>query len=459
MVAGIIHPPTVSLENDKIIRRHIHSVLFASFFRWAKECHGMQYKTSGNFFCKDGSNRSGVDLLKEYIYTYPSEVKEALKRLVPENVIDAFDIDHWGWVKNLTDQTANVNPTEEDPVMDRAEAEMNGDLDEIAKAIEEALAGDSRFKYVQADRLRQMGETINSRDLLGYLGTHNILPKYGFPTDVVELRTNHIHIPEAKQIELQRDLRIALSEYAPGAEIVAAKRIWVSAGLHKPPSKQWPIYSYSICSHCNGIYTTLGSEIETCPSCGNKLKGARTNRTIREFIEPEFGFVAQNQEPRASGETRPDRIYGSKVYFAEYRIPGKEDLPGNELQIVENMVAPTIKISQRYSKYGWLIVINEGKSKNGFRVCLHCGAAESAPPPWDQKKRSRPAPHHNPVTGKPCSGHLETYALGHKFMTDVLELRFDGILAQQANEETWRSVLYALLEGAERITGDSSKLI
>ena len=80
-----------------------------------------------------------------------------------------------------------------------------------------------------------MEETISNRDLLGYLGSHNILPKYGFPTDVVELRTNHLHIPEAKQIELQRDLRIAITEFAPGAEVVAAKRVWVSGGLHKPP--------------------------------------------------------------------------------------------------------------------------------------------------------------------------------------------------------------------------------
>ena len=81
---------------------------------------------------------------------------------------------------------------QEDPVMDRAEAEINGDLEDIEKAIQETLNSDSRFKFAQADRFRQMEETISNRDLLGYLGSHNILPKYGFPTDVVELRTNHL---------------------------------------------------------------------------------------------------------------------------------------------------------------------------------------------------------------------------------------------------------------------------
>jgi ATP-dependent helicase YprA (DUF1998 family) len=38
-------------------------------------------------------------------------------------------------------------------------------------------------------------------------------------------------------------------------------------------------------------------------------------------------------------------------------------------------------------------------------------------------------------------------------MTDVLELRFDGDLAQDAGQETWRSLLYALLEGASESLG------
>jgi len=453
MVAGLIHPPIISLENDKIIRRHIHSVLFASFFRWASEKYGVLYKTGGNFFCVNADIKSGASRLREYIQSYPSEVKEALSRLLPDTVVEIFDIDHWGWINSLTNFDANSDPLQEDPVMDRAEAEINGDLQEIENALQEMLNSDSRFKYAQADRLRQMAETISNRDLLGYLGSHNILPKYGFPTDVVELRTNHLHIPEAKQIELQRDLRIAITEFAPGAEVVAAKRVWVSGGLHKPPTKQWPVYSYSICSKCNGIFTTLGSEIDTCPRCGENIKGAKSNRTLKEFIEPEFGFVVKNQEPRASGENRPIRIYGSKVYFAEYRIPGKEDLPTNDLQYMESLVASQIKISQRYSRYGWLVVINEGKSKTGFRVCLSCGAAESAPSPWEKKNRGKPAPHTNPITGRQCNGFLGTYALGHKFMTDILELRFDGMIAKQADEKTWRSVLFALLEGASESLG------
>ncbi|MCX6078385.1 MAG: DEAD/DEAH box helicase [Chloroflexi bacterium] len=448
MVAGKIRPPFISLENDKIIRRHIHSVLFASFLRWAKDTFGFQYKNSGDFFCEAAGNKSGAALLRDYIQTQPESIRESLNRLLPENIKEMFDIEHWGWVNNLTNLEQFNDPTLEEPVMDRAEAEVQGDLQDVQKAIEDVLAGDNRFRYSQADRLTQMMETIKKRDILGYLGSHNILPKYGFPTDVVELRTNHLHIPEAKQVELQRDLRIAITEFAPGAELVAAKRIWVSGGLHKPPAKQWPVYSYSICGECKGIFTTLGDEFENCPRCGSKLR-----RKNAKYIEPEFGFVAQNKEPRVSGESRPQRVYGSKVYFAEYRIPGKDEVPAQELQSVESLTFPDLKISHRYSRFGWLIVLNEGKTTNGFRICLACGAAESVSFGKEDKEKRKPASHANLITGRPCNGFLATYSLGHKFMTDILELRFEGSLPNSAENETWRSILYAILEGASETLG------
>lgn len=453
MVAGTIHPPVISLENDKIIRRHIHSVLFASFFHRVNEQDHTVYKDGGDFFCENGGKKSGTALLREYIQTKPDEVREALKRLLPENMIEFFDIDHWGWVDNLTNLDGNSDPNQEDPVLDRTEVEITGDLQDIHKAIQEVLNSGSKYRFPQADRLQKMEETIKTQELLGFLGTHNILPKYGFPTDVVELRTNFLSIPEAKQIELQRDLRIAITEFAPGAEVVAAKRIWVSGGLYKPASKQWPIYSYSICPNCQGVFTTLGSHIETCPRCGEKLKGPKSNRTVKEYIEPKFGFVVKNQEPGKSGENRPIRIYGSKVYFAEYRIPGKEEIPTNDRKPVKSLQSPRIQVSQRYSRYGWLVVINEGKSKAGFRVCRTCGAAESAQSPWEREKGKKTVSHKNPITGRDCNGFMDTYALGHKFMTDILELRFDGTLAHEAEENTWRSVLYALLEGASDSLG------
>ena len=61
--------------------------------------------------------------------------------------------------------------------------------------------------------------------------------------------------------------------------------------------------------------------------------------------------------------------------------------------------------------------------------------------------------HKNPVSGWDCTGPMESLSLGHKFMTDILELKLNGMLALFLEWDTWYSVLYALLEGASAALG------
>lgn len=453
MVAGLIRPPLISLENEKIIRRHIHSVLFAEFFRYEATYSGATYRTSGDFFLPQNGGLSGAQKLRTYIQTRPESVKQALLRILPVEVRDSFSPSQWEWIPKLTGLDKEDVSTEAEPVLDQAEAKIQGDQEEIQAAIRQALESNSNSRYKQAARLEEMAQTLRSVDLLGFLGSHNVLPKYGFPTDTVEMRTSHIHIPEARQVELNRDLRIAISEFAPGSEVVAAKRIWASGGLRKPPSKQWPVYAYSQCSACQAVFTSLGQGMKRCPRCGESSNGNRGYLVHMHFVEPVFGFVAKNEEPRRSGEARPNRIYGSRTYFSEYRNPRMGQPINDELTIVENLCSKETMIYQRYSKYGWLIVINNGIHRSGYRICQWCGYAESAPPRWMKSEKRGSKIHHNPMTGKECRGPIETMSLGHKYMTDVLELRFESFHFQISDEGFWRSVLYAILEGASEVLG------
>jgi hypothetical protein len=93
----------------------------------------------------------------------------------------------------------------------------------------------------------------------------------------------------------------------------------------------------------------------------------------------------------------------------------------------------------KFTRSGRLAVLNW----SGFRICFWCGFANSlrqpAPkdhrPPWSEDK-------------KPCNGTLQHWDLGHEFNTDVFDLRVEGF---SAPEPFWRSLLYALLEGASEV--------
>jgi ATP-dependent helicase YprA (DUF1998 family) len=448
MVAGKVRPPYISLENVKIARRHVFAVLMASFFRWAVDYFDRSFRYVGDFFSTNDNDISGYALLYQFIEQRPEVVKSALTRLMPPNLHQDLQIENWGWLDgfaNLSGQGYQQNC-----VLDMAADEVIGDLKEVEEMMTQSA---QQEKFRQAEHFQRVKKTIIQRDLLGFLASHNALPKYGFPTDIVELRTRHLHIPEAHQIELQRDLRIAISEYAPGSEVVAAGRIWKSGGIYKPSNRDWQKYYYVICGNCNRfLFSMQEIKFRCCPICQMPLSesGRRTNRTIEgEFIIPEFGFLVNNgDEPRKSGEARPIRNYSTQVHFAEYRVPDAEEPMDIDLELVEALSGEQIQVKQRYSKFAWLAVINQGYLKHGYRVCTFCGHTENTVRS-SAGRSTKTRKHKNPLTGRECSGFLETVGLGHKFMTDALELRFEGHTASEhKTNETWLSVLYALLEGA-----------
>lgn len=167
------------------------------------------------------------------------------------------------------------------------------------------------------------------------------------------------------------------------------------------------------------------------------------------------------KNPRESGETRPKRTYATRVYFAEYDpsptgVTDDSDSDQDEqaLEQVDELSSSRVQVWRRYSRYGKLALVNPGPLRRGFRICATCGFAEPTPPPRPRARRhQKPKPHINPRTGKQCTGFLHTNHLGHEFITDVLEIRFDGLLASNPSYDLWLSMLFALLEGASETLG------
>jgi ATP-dependent helicase YprA (DUF1998 family) len=438
LVAGHIHPPTVVVENEKIVRRHVQSVLMAAFFRWADQERGRRFRGVGDFFAPE-EGESGPDLLREYIQSRPAEVADALYRIVPSSLQGVLGLADWTWLSQL----ANV---QEQGILDLATREVIGELDLYRDLQQEAA---QRENYGLAQHYKMVTTTVRKRDLLGFLGSRNVLPKYGFPTDVVELRTTHVPVREAMLVELQRDLRMAIAEYAPGGQVVAAKRIWTGGGIYKQPGRDWPVFHYAVCPECGRYYSAPEElKITHCEICGANLYGWR--KQYGRFLIPEFGFLAA-RDTLDPGEERPERFYASRVFFDDY----EEGKP--PLEAVPALSSGRVQVTYCHSRYGWLALVNSGRAGAGFRICTACGYAEPAPASAGRPaRRSRgrgEAPHVDPRSGRPCTGLIETYHLGHRFLTDVLELNFAGPLAARSDWELWVSLLYALLEGASESLG------
>jgi hypothetical protein len=67
-------------------------------------------------------------------------------------------------------------------------------------------------------------------------------------------------------ISLQRDLSIAVAEFAPTSKLVANKREWTSYGLKKVLGKEWPRKLYKRCVQHNLFFQWKQGEPCRCPA-------------------------------------------------------------------------------------------------------------------------------------------------------------------------------------------------
>src|SRR5207302_1290041 len=96
-------------------------------------------------------------------------------------------------------------------------------------------------------------------------------PRYAFPLDVVPLETGRTRWSGDSDVELSRDRGIAIAEFAPGAQVIAHKKVFSSAGLYIVSDRDRPdVHQYSRCSGCDQI--RVGRRVEhltgACSVCG-----------------------------------------------------------------------------------------------------------------------------------------------------------------------------------------------
>jgi len=408
IVKGVIKAPHFKIENEKIIRRHVYATALAYF--WKQTPYKNTYKWVKDFFFKE--EPIGTQLFKKYLEERPEDLKNSLLRIVPKRLSEKLGIKNWGWVNDLFN--------EETGILKKCSEEVINDVESLKQVRKQLLEINKPSDFI----LRAIN-TIQRRYLINFLSSKNVIPKYGFPVDVVELQILH-HSEEAKMLELNRDLRIAISEYAPGSQIIAGGKLWTSRYLKRLPKKEWPRYKYAVCEFCNAYQSDLAEKqtsFEICNVCKRPIKG----RNKGEFIIPEFGFIVSNDKPEKPGEEQPVRTYSTRTYFSGEA----KDIKSKRLKLSNT----TLVATPAYD--GLLAVINHAGFQ-GFKICYNCGYAILG-------NETTPYEHETPWRSK-CKGRLTPRLfLGHEFKSDIIKLHFEGYSLD--DESFWISILYAIIEG------------
>jgi hypothetical protein len=302
--------------------------------------------------------------------------------------------------------------------------ELRSEVDTMAE-LEQAASANGRHDL--ASRYQRVGNTLRKRELLGFLANRNILPKYGFPVDSVELKTNFgLGKSNGALLELSRDLSQAIYEYAPDAEIVAGGNLWVSRGIYKVPERDLQEYQYHVCKRCGGFRHGIEEVDEKCQFCGEVAQTAPRKITI-----PEFGFVAA-PEPKKPGSRPPRRSWNGAVHILAQPPEARTQTLRMSGGSAEISVGPR----------GRLVALADGPSAMGFWICDWCGYGcprVSSP--------QRPPRHNHLLKNQPCTGPQRLLDLGHVYETDLLSIDAD-VSGVRATHGAWLSVMYALVEAA-----------
>lgn len=439
IIAGKINPPVLEIDNEKIAERHLNSIIVSWFFkRYPDYFNG---KTKKIVSYKESANMAAD--LKTELEKHPAELLESIHGVIPDDICRSLKIDEWGFINDIAGDEGSLT---------RAIFERTADIDGLKKFSSDVKKDDTLAGIKRAYAAEKLVTTLEEEPSINFLSAKCVLPKYGFPIDTVSLDIIGGSEEEAKKIDLSRDLKMAISEFAPPAKIVANGKIWESYAINTIPDKGWPAYIYHECPKCKKIYHPEGSVVDVTADLKEEPKKVcevcDTVMNPKKFIIPLFGFSTQMEyKPKMVGESKPRTYYSTQTQFWGIdSLTEKQKAEAKE----RDVICGGTRVHITYSPGGKLFVLNQGVNGRGLKVCPTCGFATD---PLTVLKANR----HQTKYKKTCScKNLLTVSLGHEFSTDIMKIslpnhtvKLDG--TNEAGEKNqYLSVLYAILEGASK---------
>lgn len=423
-----IKAPYITLNSEKIVQRHVNSLVFGYFLKQVIIVNQQQNTKldCGWFFCQDEGSKSQLERFCAWLdecglIGMPESLEKGLKALINSTILAGTPL------TNLTHQAISTINGIKDKWLSEYEP-----LKTEFNALNSKIAENNPYKKrVEKDLARIKGEY-----LLAELAIRGFLPCYGFPTGIASFDPYSIHDYQIKKGSKDnrddnlsrirekptRDLAIAIREYAPGGDIVLNGLAYRSGGLslswHSPDSGANEVQKLMTawrCDHCGAIDNALSSASNSaCNECGESLNPEHK----RDFIEPAGFAVDFYSSPHTD-------------VSAQHYVPVKEPwvTAKDRLRPLPNPQLGQFRAGSR----GDIFYHSSGEYGHGYALCWHCGRADSMAS-VDKRPEIFLKPHKK-LRGKPegeadayCSGNENEFAiktnlhLGYVDHTDVFEL-------------------------------------
>lgn len=428
MISGIILPPLFKVDNEKIVRRHIYAISLSMFFADHPDLYN--HNNAEKFI-----NEKNYQIFIDWLKTKPDRLTDMLIRSIPDvrELHNRLGLKTFQWLDSFIGEEGSFT-------LLLREYENN------IKEFEESIKRYKKDDLEKAAKYERKLKNYKNNKLIDFLARGNILPRYGFPVDTVELEQNTT-AGNINKLRLNRDLSIAIAEYAPSSEVIADGKLYTSRYIKKTNignnHKEWYTAYIGKCDNpdCQCVNYSIVPVPESgikCSACGNLLLPVDFN----ESIEPRSGFITE-REAKEVPLSRQEKNYKSDDYY----IGNTESKTIEKCSFLYN----NIKVTMESTTNDSLMV----KSSNNFYVCPRCGFAyaedeniigdkEANNDKKHKKHKIHTINKHESAYGQfkcECQ-ELIRYSLHHTFNTDVVKLNFD---CDTSDYNTMVSTMYALL--------------
>lgn len=294
--------------------------------------------------------------------------------------------------------------------------------------------------------------------LLEELVTSGLLPKYAFPVDVVSLAIPSAHDAMVRSGEfpsgdgMQRDLKIALAEYAPGAEVLRGSfpntYKYRSVGVYDPFAKDPDYCATGVlveCDDCQAVQVLAPGESapDECEECHG------LNLLHLPYLRPP-GFTVDAALPDGGRE----RYQGEGRERSGYSSPARL-LVGQTSFTSGDSAGPLAPALYTLVRQGELFASNKGPDPRfpGYLICPDCGRSLDPSDPGPHQYPADVPPHgrfrRGPRAGQWCPNRTRfenQVILGHRFVSEVILFGVDlpGTLDAPFAEVSGRAVWYSL---------------
>jgi len=413
--------PFVRLDNPKLFRRHQNAIILSHFLR--SRIHDLRRNAPmlKDLFGETLGELEQKQFRDERDNWLESEVgRKAIEEA--ERLLSQPGLPHGtGLAREALQQYFRRGM---DRLLDEGAGRWSTYTEELSK-----IAGETESELKKKLHWMNLRNTYLQQYLVNFLSQSGMIPSYSFPVHslslevVTETKTQPSEFSDS-DIVLTRDASLGLSEYAPGAEVVATGRIWTSRGLMRAPRQFMPREWYVACPACHHVDIDISRDglPSACSNCGCTQK-----RLPRQYVSP-HGFVTSYEERTGKdpGQTRRRERPADEARLLT--IPREDQFSASDHSLVRTTLLRAQ--AERDELRGQLFVVNRGPKGTGYRICPICYAAEASEGAFSAKW-----PHKNPLNGAACSNTLAfTSDLVHRFDTDVLVLRISRALPTQTQE-------------------------